>query len=97
MPKDQIPILDLSGLTPFQHYHGNKFDLVMQGGRVVALFESNRQFYELSNRFNNNEPVNTLDFIHCQREIRAMMMNLKNIEKRKEDYKNGKGPLGCNR
>lgn len=76
-PAQKIPILDLSGLTPFQRVYGNTFELILQGTRVTALFDADKRFYELSERFNRNEPIPVLDLLHAQREIRAMMMALK--------------------
>lgn len=73
----RIPILDLSGFTPFQALHGNTFELVMQGTRVTAMFEANELFYRLAERFNNNEPVPILDLLNCQRQIKAKMTALK--------------------
>jgi hypothetical protein len=80
----KIPILDLAGLTPFQRLHGNLCELTLQGTRVVALFDADKKFYELSERFNRNEPVPVLDILHAQREIRAMMMTLKQGHTEKE-------------
>jgi hypothetical protein len=73
-----IPLLDLNGLLSFLHYHKFKFELRELGGRVSGHVEANERFYELSERFNSNESVHCLDFVHCQREIRAMTMTIKN-------------------
>jgi hypothetical protein len=83
-PPQKIPILDLSGLTPFQRLNGNPGELTLQGSRVVALFDADKKFYEISERFNRNEPVPVLDLLHAQREIRAMMMALKQGHTEKE-------------
>ena len=74
---ENIPILDLPGLAPFQRLHRNPCDLVSQGTRVLALFEADKTFYDLSERFNNNECVPILDLLHAQREIRAITTTLK--------------------
>jgi hypothetical protein len=76
-PPQKIPVLDLLGLTSFQRLHENPGELIVQGTRVVALFDADKKFYEVAERFNQNEPVPVLDFLHAQREIKAMMMTLK--------------------
>lgn len=73
----RIPILDLNGLTPFQALHGNTFELVMQGTRASAMFKADEKFYKIAEQFSRNEPVNILDFLNCQRQIRAMLLSLK--------------------
>lgn len=73
----KIPVLDMTGLTPFQKLHDNEPELILQGTRVVALFTADDTFYELSERYNRNEPVSVLDFVHCQREIRSRLLSLK--------------------
>ncbi len=73
----KIPVNDLVGLTPFQKYKKNEPELILQGSRVIALFNADDAFYSLSEQFNNNVPVNVVDFVQCQREIRAMMLTLR--------------------
>ncbi len=72
-----IPILDLTGLTSYHRLNKNSYDLVMQGTRGVAMFEPNKRFYEIMERFNRNEPVNVIDFLQAQREVKAELMSLK--------------------
>jgi hypothetical protein len=76
-PKQKIPLLDLTGLTAFQRLHGNSYEMTMQGNRGVAMFEANRTFYELAEKFNRNEPVQVIDFLQAQREVKAELMTLK--------------------
>lgn len=71
----RIPILDLSGFTPFQALHGNSFELSMNGSRGTAMFEPTPEFYRIAELFNNNSPVNVLDFLNHQRQIKAMLMS----------------------
>jgi len=73
----KIPILDLTGLTSFQRYWGNEYVLVMQGSRGVAMFDANEKFYEIAERFNRNESIPVIDFLHAQREVKAELMALK--------------------
>lgn len=83
-PPQKIPILDLQGLTAFQRLNENPGELILQGARVIALFDADKKFYELAERFNRNELVPVLDLLHAQREIRAMMMTLKQGHTEKE-------------
>jgi hypothetical protein len=76
-PSQKIPILDLTGLTSCQRYHGNPYELVMQGTRGVAMFEANEKFYEISEKFNRNELIPVIDFLQAQREVKAELMALK--------------------
>jgi hypothetical protein len=76
-PSRKIPLLDLTGLTAFQRLHGNRYEMVMQGNRGVAMFEADETFYELAEKFNRNEPVQVIDFIQAQREVKAELMTLK--------------------
>lgn len=71
----KIPILDLSGFTTFQTYHGNTFEFSMNGSRGTAMFEPTPEFYRIAELFNNNAPVNVLDFLNHQRQIKAMLMS----------------------
>jgi len=73
----RIPILDMSGLGPFQFLNGNEPEMAMNGTRVTLLFKSDERFYELSARYNNNEPVNVLDFVNAQRQLKARMFSMK--------------------
>lgn len=75
--ENKIPILDLSGLTPFQALHGNTFELVMQGTRASAMFKADDTFYKIAEKFSRNEPVSILDFLNHQRQIRAMLLSMK--------------------
>lgn len=69
----KLPVLDILGLSSFQHLHGNTPELIMQGTRITCLFNPDDLFYQLSERFNNNEPVNILDFLNAQRQLKAQM------------------------
>ncbi len=80
----KIPILDLTGLTSFQRYHGNHYELVLQGTRAVALFEADSTFYEISEKFNRNESIPVIDFLQAQREVKAELMALKQGHSGKE-------------
>ncbi len=73
----KIPILDIPGLGSFQLLHGNNPDMEMNVTRVTLLFNADAVFYELSARYNSNEPVNVLDFVNAQRQLKARMMALK--------------------
>lgn len=75
--KRKVPVLDIPGLSSFQRLHGNAPEMLLQGTRVICLFEPNDLFYELSERFNRNEGVNVLDFLKAQRELRAQMFALR--------------------
>lgn len=41
------------------------------------MFEANEKFYEIAERFNRNEPVQVIDFLQAQREVKAELMTLK--------------------
>lgn len=75
--RQKIPILDLTGLTSYQRYHGNIYELVMQGTRAVAMFAADNAFYEIAEKFNRNEPIPVIDFLQAQREVKAELMALK--------------------
>jgi len=72
----KIPILDLN-LSAFHHLHGNPPQLELQGTRVVFYFEPNDLFYQLTGLYNKNELVPCLDFVKAQRQLRAMMLSLR--------------------
>ncbi|MGD0884913.1 MAG: hypothetical protein ABSA46_08580 [Thermodesulfovibrionales bacterium] len=76
-PSKKIPILDIPGHGSFQFLHGNNPEMAMNGTRVTLLFDANETFYELSARYNNNEPVNVLDFVNAQRQLKARMFSMK--------------------
>lgn len=78
----KIPVLDFPGLGAFQLLNGNDPELQMNGTRVTLLFTADDTFFELSARYNNNEPVNVLDFVNSQRQLRARMFALKSAEGR---------------
>jgi len=44
---------------------------------VVGLFNADNAFYEISERYNNNEKIPVMDFVREQRRMRARMMALK--------------------
>ena len=73
----KIPVLDIPGLAAFQRLHGNEAEMEMNGSRVTLLFNADNTFYELSARYNSNEPVNVLDFVNAQRQLKARMFALK--------------------
>lgn len=72
----KIPILDLNH-SAFQKYHKNEPELEMQGSRGVFMFNADNKFFDLSARYNQNEPVPVLDFVNCQRQLKAQLMALK--------------------
>lgn len=72
----KIPILDLNH-SAFQKHHDNEPELEMQGSRGVFMFKPDDKFFELSARYNRNEPVPVLDFVNCQRQLKAQLMALK--------------------
>jgi hypothetical protein len=74
---NKIPVLDINGLGSFQHLHGNEPEMQMQGTRVTLLFNADQKFYELSEKFNRNTPVNVLDFVNAQRQLKAKMFSMK--------------------
>jgi len=69
----KIPIFDLN-LSAFQHLHGNTPQLELQGTRVTFLFNPDDTFYRISGLYNANTPVNAVDFVNAQRQLRAMML-----------------------
>ena len=73
----KIPVLDIPGLGSFQLYYGNEPEMQMQGTRVTLLFNADKTFYELSEQYNSNAPVNVLDFVNAQRQLKAKMLSLK--------------------
>jgi hypothetical protein len=73
----KIPILDIPCLSAFQHLHGNTPEIILQGTRAVCMFDADDVFYALSARYNDNEPVNVLDFCNAQRQLKAQMFALK--------------------
>jgi hypothetical protein len=81
----KIPSLDLN-FWAFHHMHANTSQLVVQGGRVVGLFDPDETFYRLSDEYNSNCGVKVLDYVNSQRQLRAMMMSLKG-----QQTENGKG------
>lgn len=72
----KIPIFDLN-LSAFQHLHGNTPQLELQGTRVIFLFNPDDTFYKLSGLYNSNTPVNVIDFVSAQRQLRAMMLSMR--------------------
>lgn len=72
----KIAILDLN-LSAFQRLHGNIPELELQGNRVVFNFTADDIFHKLSSLYNSNSPVNILDYVNAQRQLRAMMFSLK--------------------
>ncbi len=73
----KVPVLDIPGLSTFQDYHENPPELEMQGTRITAMFKADQRFFELAERYNRNELVNVLDFVNCQRKLKAKMLALK--------------------
>lgn len=73
---NKIPILDLN-FSAFQLLHGNPPELILQGNRVIFMFNSDDTFYQLSARYNDNETVNVLDFVNATRQLRAMMFSMR--------------------
>lgn len=73
----KIPIFDLN-LSAFQHLHGNTPELELQGTRVIFLFNPDDTFYQLSALYNRNSTVNVLDYVNAQRQLRAMMLSMRN-------------------
>jgi hypothetical protein len=61
----------------FQAMYGNDPNLELQGGRVVFVFQADDDFYRLSSLYNDNSPVNVLDFVNALRKLRAKMLTLK--------------------
>lgn len=72
----KIPIFDLS-LSAFQHLHDNTPELELQGTRVIFIFNPDDTFSKLSALYNSNSPVNVLDYVNAQRQLKAMMMSFK--------------------
>ena len=73
----KIPILDIPGHGAFQFLNGNDPDMALNGTRVTLLFNADEKFFELSERYNSNEPVNVLDFVNAQRQLKARMFSMK--------------------
>lgn len=77
MENRKIPILDLN-LASYQHLHGNSPKLHLEGTRVIFLFSVDDTFCKLSADYNSNRLVPVLDFVNAQRQLKAMMLSLKN-------------------
>jgi hypothetical protein len=75
LPK--IPVHDLN-FSAFQLLHGNVPELIMQGTRVIFLFNADEAFQRISEKYNQNETVKVLDFVNTTRQLRAMMLSLRN-------------------
>lgn len=73
----KIPVLDIPGLGAFQYLYGNEPEMALNGSRVALLFNADDIFYELSARYNSNEPVPVLDFLNSQRQLKAKMFAMK--------------------
>ena len=73
----KIPVLDIPGLGAFQHLHGNRSEMTINGTRITLFFDANDKFYELSTRFNSNEVVPVLDFLNAQRQLKARMLAMR--------------------
>jgi hypothetical protein len=76
----KIPVHDLN-FSAYQLLHGNVPDLIMQGTRVIFLFNADDAFQQLSERYNQNETVKVLDFVNTTRQLRAMMLSMRNRQK----------------
>lgn len=73
----RVPVLDLN-FSAFQYLNGNCPQLELQGNRVIFFFAADDMFYRLSEKYNRNETVNVLDFVNATRQLRSMMMSIKN-------------------
>lgn len=73
----KMPVYDLN-YSAYQLLHGNVPELIMQGTRVVFMFNVDDTFHKLSERYNQNEPVKVLDFVNATRQLRAMMLSMRN-------------------
>jgi hypothetical protein len=73
----KIPVHDLN-FSAFQLLHGNVPDLILQGTRVIFQFNADDIFHQLSERYNRNEAVKVLDFVNATRQLRAMMLSMRN-------------------
>ncbi|MDA8103911.1 MAG: hypothetical protein M0Z71_00880 [Nitrospiraceae bacterium] len=76
-PPRKIPVLDILGFGTFLSYNGKDDEMVMTGTRASLLYEADAKFYELAERYNKNERVNVLDFLNCQRQMKARMVGMK--------------------
>jgi hypothetical protein len=72
----KVPIFDLN-FAAFQKLHGNSPELELHDSRVTFVFTPNREFLELSERYNSNEQVPVIDFVNATRQLRSMMLALK--------------------
>lgn len=72
----KIPIFDLN-FAAFQIMHGNNPTLVKQGNRVICLFKPDDNFYHLSALYHSNTQINILDFVAALRQIRSMVLTLR--------------------
>jgi len=84
----RISQLDINQAS-FQALNGNEPDLELQGGRVVFVFQADEDFYRLSSLYNDNSPVNVLDFVNALRKLRAKMLSLKDNDKGNGGVRNG--------
>jgi len=71
-----VPIFDLNSAA-YQHMNENTPELFLQGTRVSFLFKADETFFRLSAEYQSNIPVNVIDFVSAQRQLKSMMMALK--------------------
>jgi hypothetical protein len=69
----KIPTSDLH-LATYLVLNGIEPELSLQGGRIVFLFESNENFYRLTDAFNGNTAVKVLDFCQTLRRLKGKML-----------------------
>ncbi len=79
--REQIPAYiddhDLNKSALFSHY-GLDCDLIVDStGRVSFRFPADRRYFELTAKWNNNEPIPCLDFANEIRKLRARMLAAK--------------------
>ncbi len=88
MPKTtgKIPVLDLNQSAFHMLYGDNPHEEMQPDGRVAFMHEAGERFYELSGRYNSNDPVPVQDFVNCQRQLKARMMSLKNGNEKRTEH-----------
>jgi hypothetical protein len=91
IPQNFIPnFIDEHDLNKSAHHSNYGLDcdvIVDHTGRASFRFPANRRYFELTDMWNNNEPIPCLDFANEIRKLRARMMSAKT--ENGQGWKNG--------
>ena len=68
--------------SAFQDALGNPPELVNINGTVTFLFEPDDRFYDLAERYDNDEPIPVKKYVASLRKLRALMMTMKSDNER---------------